>query len=99
MSKFYEEVKKFEKLQDRYAEFGAYDTEPSTEFQYMLRQLIRGDEPVIPVGVRGWQLFSEMKGNGLAARALTRQAEKVVAAGKQDHMGLMKYDREEMWRA
>lgn len=99
MTTFAEAVKAFEKAQDSYINYGAYDTEPSTEFQYMIRQLIDGKEPVIPQTASQWQLFSGMKGVGLAAYALTRAARKAVEAGKADHMGLMKYDREEMWRA
>jgi hypothetical protein len=99
MSKFAEAVKAFEKVQERYMDFGAYDTEPSTEFQRLIRQLWRGEEPQIPQTADDWDLFSDKAGAKGAARALTSAAKKAIEAGKKDHVGLAKYEREELWRA
>jgi hypothetical protein len=96
---FAEAVKAFEKTQEAWVEFGAWDTEPSTVFAYLIRQLHDGKEPEVPATVRDWQLFSGMKGNGLAAAALTRAARKVIEAGKVDHMGVVRYAKTELWRA
>jgi hypothetical protein len=82
---------------DRYAEFGASDTEPRAEFAEIVIALVGGFEPVIPTTVHGWQLFSEMKGNGFAAAALTRAARKVVAASATDHFGLVRYAKAQGW--
>lgn len=82
---------------NKWGKFGSSDTEPRAEFADIVIDLAKGVEPTIPTTVGGWQLYSEMKGNGLAAAALTRAAKKVVAVGKTDHMGLMAYVRMQGW--
>lgn len=87
---------------DKYAEFGAYDTEPRAEFAQIVIDLVYdrahyGKAPEVPTTVRGWQLYSEMKGNGLAAIALTRAARKVVEVGLRDREGAIRYAEYQGW--
>jgi hypothetical protein len=82
---------------ERYADLGASDTEPRGEFAQVVIDLYEGREPIIPTTVDGWQLFHDMKGNGFAAIALTRAARKVVAVGKADHLGLVRYAKAQGW--
>ena len=95
---FIEAVRKFEAVCERYSRFGAADTEPDMEFQYLIRQLSEGEEPKVPDTAEGWQLFSDMPGAQGVARRLAVEARRVIAAGKKDHVGLMRYAREELWR-
>lgn len=87
---------------ERYADFGASDTEPRAEFAQIVIDLAYdrahyGKAPSVPTTVEGWQLFSEMKGNGLAAIALTRAAKKVVRIGQQDREGAIRYAERQGW--
>jgi hypothetical protein len=91
---------------DKYSEFGAYDTEPRAEFAQIVIDLAHGQEPVVPTRASGisyggtsptWQLYSEMKGNGLAAIALTRAARKVVKIGLVDREGAIRYAEYQGW--
>lgn len=87
---------------DKYSDFGAYDTEPRAEFAQIVIDLVYdrahyGKSPVVPTTVEGWQLFSEMKGNGLAAIALTRAARKVVEIGLADREGAIRYAEYQGW--
>ena len=89
MSTFKEAADAWYALADKYAEFGASDTEPRAEFAQIVIDLAYdrpryGKPIVVPTTVDGWQLFSEMKGNGMAAIALTRAARKVVKIGTED---------------
>lgn len=95
---FAEAVREFEAVQTRYMDYGASDTEPSTEFAYLVRCLYEGREVQVPRTIRDWQLFSGMK-SGEAARALTKAARRVVEVGRKDRLGLARYVREELWRA
>lgn len=82
---------------DKYASLGASDTEPRAEFAQIVIDLAHGDVPAVPTTVRDWQLFSEMKGNGFAAIALTRAARKVVKAGLEDRDSAIRYAESQGW--
>ena len=82
---------------ERYADFGASDTEPRAEFAQIVIDLAYDRASSVPSTVREWQLFSEMKGNGLAAIALTRAAKKVVRIGQQDREGAIRYAERQGW--
>lgn len=87
---------------NKYADFGASDTEPRGEFAQIVIDLVYdraryGQAPQVPTTVDGWQLFSEMKGNGLAAIALTRAARKVVEIGLIDREGAIRYAERQGW--
>lgn len=88
----------FEDVQKRYQHYGAYDTEPDLEFQWIVRQLREGKEPIIPQTAVDWQLFSDMEGNDLVAQALTEAAERVVQAAKADQLGLVRWAKANLWR-
>jgi hypothetical protein len=91
---------------DRYADFGASDTEPRSVFAQIIVDLYKGTDPVIPTKASSdawsepnWQLYSgeDMRGNGLAAAALTRAARRAVEIGKRDHLGLVRYVKDQGW--
>jgi hypothetical protein len=82
---------------DKYADLGASDTEPRGEFAQIVIDLAAGNTPTVPTTVDGWQLFSEMKGNGFAAIALTRAARKVVEIGLADREGAIRYAEYQGW--
>ena len=80
-----------------WSDFGCYDTEPRAEFAEIIATLANGDEPKIPTTVSGWALYSGMKGNGLAAAALTRAARKAVEVCNADHLGLVRFAKAQGW--
>ena len=82
---------------DKYASLGASDTEPRAEFAQIVTDLAEGKTPTVPTTVRDWQLYSEMKGNGFAAIALTRAARKVVKDGLKDRDGAIRYAESQYW--
>ena len=87
---------------EKYMEFGAYDTEPRGEFAQIVIDLVYdrahyGKAPSVPTTVEGWQLYSKMKGNGLAAIALTRAAKRVVKIGLEDREGAVRYAERQGW--
>lgn len=87
---------------EKFARFGACDTEPRAEFAQIVLDLVYdrahyGKPPQVPTTVGGWQLFGEMKGNGLAAIALTRAARKVVEIGLADREGAIRYAEYQGW--
>ena len=77
-----EEISEFKKLQDKYSEFGARDTEPDYLFQLMLFSDISGRGSFIPNSVNGWQLF-DIKGSIKIAAELTHKAKKISSLIKE----------------
>ena len=75
LDEFRDRITAFEKTADRYARYGAQDTEPDGIFQSLLVLTFLGKKPQLPQGVDGWDLYDEMAGNGLAAANLSRSAE------------------------
>jgi hypothetical protein len=56
------------------------------------------DKPTIPETARGWQLYTTSSGaEAKAAWALKKAAEAAVEAGKADHMGLMRFVKQNGW--
>ena len=72
VDKFKEDVKKWEALSNKFAKFGASDTEPDTVFQWCLKDKADGADVKIPQTARDWQLFTGMQGVGLVASHLTK---------------------------
>lgn len=95
-------VKAFEAAQAKYSAFGANDTEPDGVFQYTLARAINGNEVVMPISSRDWQLFVDIKGCGAAARALTsacRKAVKLILGAKiEDSAAMRAYLFDYCWR-
>lgn len=75
-----EEIKKFEKIQSKYREYGANDTEPDGIFQRIIDDAVQGKEPAIPRSGRGWELYANSMNCDEAAAALHDQALKIVQA-------------------
>lgn len=72
-----EAIKEFDRLQNKYRKFGAYDTEPDAVFQELLVDAFNGDEVLIPQNGEKWELYLDM--NCIeAANALHDGAKKVV---------------------
>lgn len=96
-------VKAFEAAQAKYAEFGARDTEPDGVFQHTLARVVNGDEVIMPTSSRDWQLFVDIKGCGVAARALTsacRRAVNIILGAKiKDSVAVRAYLLDYCWRA
>lgn len=85
-------------LSEKYAEFGASDTEPRAEFAMMIVALHDDREDVkVPATAAQWQLFSDMKGADRVARVLTLAAKRVVKVGEADRAGLGRYVRAQGW--
>jgi len=75
-----EEIKKFEAVQKKYREFGAYDTEPDGVFQKIVDDAVKGSAPAIPRDGENWQLYASSMDCSEAANALHDQALAVVRA-------------------
>lgn len=71
-------IKAFEKLQERYRKFGAWDTEPDGVFQQVLKNAVDGTQPKIPRTGDHWQLYSHSMNCDEAANALHDQTLKIV---------------------
>lgn len=67
----------FEMLQSKWAEFGAYDTEPDGEFQHALRKAQAG-ERYVPQSAEQWQLYTTSMNCGKAGHELSEQCGKIV---------------------
>ena len=72
IDKFKDDVEKWEALSNKFAKFGASDTEPDAVFQRCLRDKVNGIDVKVPRSARDWQLYSSMQGVGLAAFHLTK---------------------------
>lgn len=97
MTTFKEAADAWYAVADKYADTGASDTEPRCEFTVIVASLAHGKEPVVPTTVRDWQLYSEVKGNGFAAIALTRAARKVVKLGLANRGDAIEYAEYQGW--
>lgn len=82
-----------------FSHLGASDTEPRAEFAQIVIDLYEDRDPTIPRTARDWQLFTGegMKGNGLAAAALTRAAKRFVKVANADRRGLVEFAEYHGW--
>ena len=84
----------FYKLQSKYREYGATDSEPRHFFEYLMEQAIAG-KPFPSVSPGDWQIFSSMAGWKRVANSLTKKAQKVYQkiqnAPHVEVMALAKY--------
>lgn len=76
----FNEIKKFEAVQSKYKQFGAYDTEPDGVFQWLIDQAVQGLKPNIPRTGAKWDLYDSSMDCTAAAAALHAQALNVVSA-------------------
>jgi hypothetical protein len=91
---FIQAVKEFEAVQEEYSEFGAWDTEPRTEFALYIAGIVEsatwgpGAERPLPRTINDWSLFDRellgKPGAGKAARALTKAARKAGQEARRD---------------
>lgn len=92
-------IENFERVQSQYRKNGASDTEPSTAFQLIIVDALRGNMEVEGSG-NNWSLY-EGAGRAKAAKALTEAAQDVVTAiGEYEPTpkALLDYLREYCWR-
>ena len=75
LEKVKEQYDKVLATMNKFARFGACDTEPDGELQVIIRDTLRGEEPKIKSTARFWQLYS-MKGAGIAAVNIARATKK-----------------------
>lgn len=88
---FDEALLKFRATQESWARYGAWDTEPRWVFERLIDDLYAGLDVTVPTTVRGWQLYSDMRGSGLAAAALTRAAKRAVEAARHDTVAVARF--------
>ena len=73
-------VADFRVMQSKYANQGAYDSEPSRTFNQLVQMALNGDTVVVPTGAEAWELYTRSMACAAAACALHAAAEKVVDA-------------------
>lgn len=102
LDKIKEAIKEFEDLQNKYAKFGAYDTEPDGEFQFILTRTIKNEKCEIPKTPREWQLFTDMPGVDIAANRLTKKVEEITNLIRNTIIGnsrdIVNYLKDYCWR-
>jgi len=79
-NKIHQAIKKFEETQDKYSEFGAYDTEPRCAFYHAIRQHVAGSDSIL-MAIENpgyWELYSSMSGHKRAAKALATACKRVL---------------------
>jgi len=75
IDKVEKEIDGMEKLMVKHSGFGASDTEPDGQFQWLLVRFFKGAE-VNPTR-EGWELYSSKAGWGKVADSLTKKALRV----------------------
>lgn len=78
INEIFHEIKQFEKLQSKFRDYGANDTEPDGVFQNLLDKAINGHGPAIPRTGAGWDLYDSSMDCEAPARELHDQALKIV---------------------
>lgn len=78
VNEIFDEIGSFEKLQIKYKNYGAYDTEPDGVFQRLIDRAIKGEGPSVPRTGDAWELYAGSMDCTEAANALHDQALKIV---------------------
>ena len=86
-------VKKFEAVQEKFREQGAWDSEPSWVFKDMMRKAIKNGGEFVPECKRGWQLYSGGKGATAAAQLNTAAKRVHNLIQKQPHPVVKQADK------
>jgi len=71
-------VEKVWAVQDKYAEFGASDSEPSAIFRSLVRRALQGQPVTVPVTGEAWELYSSSMNCSRAAKSLHSATSKVI---------------------
>jgi len=71
-------IHEFEKTQEKYAKFGAHDTEPDAIFQQLLVTAARQGRDRVPREAKGWDLYTCSMDCSEAGAALTAKADEIV---------------------
>jgi hypothetical protein len=99
VTKIAEAIAKFEKLQQSYRVFGAFDTEPDTVFQETLMEAFDGSVP-IPETIEDWFLFDKL-GAKTAAKKLgkaTKEIVDIIQDSPQDYDATLQHVSKYCWR-
>jgi hypothetical protein len=95
-------IKYFEKTQEKYREYGAYDTEPDSIFQNILNKAIDGKDVKIPQTGEGWELYSSSVDCAEAAAALHLAAlgavQAIFACPIRESRAVREYVKDYCWR-
>ena len=68
----------FEKVMEKYSDFGACDTEPRFHYENALYCMIVKEETKIPDSADRWELYSSMTGVGKASKEMTSKLKTLV---------------------
>jgi len=102
VEKLREAVRRFEYMQKKYRQFGAFDTEPDGVFQRLIVDAFDGKEPAIPRSGAGWELYDSSMDCTAAATALADAAREVIDVIEnskiRDHRPMQKFIEDYCWR-
>jgi hypothetical protein len=102
VEKLQEAIRRFERTQNKYRQFGALDTEPDGVFQQLLVAALDGYETAIPRSGAGWELYDSSMDCTEAAAALSEAAREVIDiienAKLRDHRPMKKFIEDYCWR-
>jgi len=93
-------VENFEKVQYEYRNYGAFDTEPSSEWHYSIYQTLKNNKVTAPRSGDNWQLFTASMKCGEATRVLnkvSRESLKIILKYKKD-IEVRKFLNDYCWR-
>jgi len=100
LNKLKKEIDGMEKLMVKHSDFGASDTEPDGQFQWLLVKFFKGED-VTPTR-EGWELYSSMTGWGRVADSLTNKVlrirEFMNELPRTANQELEKFLRSYIWR-
>ena len=94
-------IDRFEDLQEKHKNCGAYDTEPSYLFQDCIQKAFRNDVVDVPQTVAAWDLYSDCTGSVVAAKSLSCLATKIcwmIVAFESKEDGLRECLTDYCWR-
>ena len=93
-------VKEFEKVQSKYSDFGAYDSEPDWVFQRVIRKAFEKGEVDIPTDGYEWELYTASMDCEEAAKELHDKATEVAnfVVQVRDDENVHKFIDEYCWR-
>lgn len=95
-------VQEFEAVQQKYADYGAWDTEPDGVFQVLLKRAFVKGECKVPTSGSAWQLYTSSMNCSEAGSALGAAAKRavdlVMRAPLSERAELQRYLKGYCWR-
>jgi hypothetical protein len=71
-------VEKIWAVQDKYAKFGACDTEPRIILRSLLRKAVKGETVTVPTTGAAWELYADSMSCNQAAKSLHSATTKLI---------------------